>query len=64
MKTLLAVVLIAIFGVVLYGVLEQHEHNDAERREGDAQTLSECWHNAVVNGFGAGVCEQLAAASN
>jgi hypothetical protein len=45
-------------------VLEQPEHNDAERREGDAQTLPECWHNAVVNGFGAGVCEQLAAASN
>ncbi|MGA2387507.1 MAG: hypothetical protein ABSF97_01000 [Candidatus Sulfotelmatobacter sp.] len=60
MKTLMAVVLVAIFGVVLYGVLDQHENIETGKRERDEQTLSECWQNAAVNGFGADVCKQLA----
>lgn len=33
MKTLLAIVLLAIFGVVLYGVLDQHGNIQSQRRE-------------------------------
>jgi hypothetical protein len=65
MKTIGVVVLLAIFSVGLFGVIEQHQRNQAADRERAERTLDECWRNATDNGgIGADVCNQLAGSLN
>jgi|HubBroStandDraft_6_1064221.scaffolds.fasta_scaffold3296464_1 hypothetical protein len=59
MKTL--ILLAAIFGVVAFGVIEQHQHNEAADREAAEQQLHRCWQVAMSNdGVGADICKGLA----
>jgi type II secretory pathway component PulJ len=61
MKKLVAIVLLAILGAVLFGVLEQHENVERQNRERAERTLDECWRNAAANGgVGVSVCKDLA----
>jgi hypothetical protein len=63
MKSL--ILLAAILGVVTFGVIEQHQHNEAADRERAEQQLSECWRFAMDNGgIGADVCKGLADSLN
>lgn len=62
MKKLIAAVLIALFATVLYGVVEQHQDIECQRREQAERTLQQCFEQAASNG-GAGVkvCEAAGA---
>ena len=65
MKTLVAIALVGIFGVVLYGVRDQHENMKRQDREQAERTLDECWQHAAANGgIGAAVCKGLADSLN
>jgi hypothetical protein len=65
MKCLLTLLLVGILGVVLYGVLDQHQNIERQDRERAERTLDECWQNAVGNGgIGADVCKGLAESLN
>lgn len=65
MKTFIAIVLVAILGAVLFGVTEQHQNSERERRERAEQALDACWKNAATyGGAGADVCKRLADSLN
>lgn len=55
MKSLIAIVLLAIFAVVLCGVLQQREDLKRQERERAEQVLRECWQTGAAS-----VCGDLA----
>ena len=59
MAKLTVLFLAAILAAVVYGVVAQARSAAAEKRERDERTLTRCWENAVNDGAGVALCEDL-----